>query len=253
MLTQERHSAILRAVGERGSVSVAELTKELNSSESTICRDLAALSAQGLLNKVHGGATVLRSKENRFARKEFAVDYKYKLNTEEKKRIACCAASLITKNDFVFLDAGSSIECIVDYMECRDAVYVTTGVLLARRLARSGFTVFVPAGRIKPITEVIVGSEALQSLSRYNFTIGFFGTNGISLREGFTTPDIEQARIKTAALLRCKRRLILADHSKFDQASAVTFATLREAEVITDRLNDPKFYNYLKITEVDQV
>lgn len=252
MLTQERYAAILRIVGEHGSVTVSDLTAELNSSESTVRRDLSALAAQGLLNKVHGGATAIKSEESLFTREELDVDCKYNLNAEEKRRIARTAASLISKNDFVFLDAGTSTECMIEYLECKDAVYVTTGVLLARKLARGGFTVYVPSGRIKPITEAIVGSETLQSLARYNFTIGFFGSNGITVQDGFTTPDIEEARTKTAALVRCKRRVVLADHTKFDHVSAVTFAALRDAEVITGALSDMQYQNYTKITEVDK-
>ena len=252
MFTQERHAAILRIVSERGAATVSDLVEELHSSESTIRRDLSTLDDQRLLHKVHGGATALESPTVQFTREEYGVDYKYEQNTEEKKRIARRAASLITKNDFVFLDAGTSIEGMVDYLECKEAVYVTTGILLARKLARSGFQVYVPAGRIKPVTEAIVGGESLQALARYNFTLGFFGTNGITLREGFTTPDIEEARTKTAALQRCKRRLVLADHSKFDNASAVTFASLRDAEIITGSLPDAQYRNYTKITEVDK-
>lgn len=59
MLTQERRRKILDLLEEQGSVTVARLSEEFNSSESTIRRDLVALSQLGKLNKVHGGATVL--------------------------------------------------------------------------------------------------------------------------------------------------------------------------------------------------
>lgn len=71
---------------------------------------------------------------------------------------------------------------MADYLECKEAVFVINKVMLARRLARNGIPVYVPAGRIKPVNEAIVGSETLQSLLRYNFTLGFFGTNGIVVR-----------------------------------------------------------------------
>ena len=57
MLTQERHSEIVKIVNERKSVSVVELAHLLDSSESTIRRDLNLLHEQGQINKVHGGAT----------------------------------------------------------------------------------------------------------------------------------------------------------------------------------------------------
>ena len=43
MLTQDRYRAILDLLEEKNSVTVSELTKLLDSSESTIRRDLSAL------------------------------------------------------------------------------------------------------------------------------------------------------------------------------------------------------------------
>ena len=57
MLTEERYAAILKLLEEKKAVSVLELTELLNSSESTIRRDLTALHRMGKLTKVHGGAT----------------------------------------------------------------------------------------------------------------------------------------------------------------------------------------------------
>lgn len=61
MLAQERFERILEILRERQSVTVVELTEKLNTSESTIRRDLTELNRQGLLIKVHGGATAIKS------------------------------------------------------------------------------------------------------------------------------------------------------------------------------------------------
>ena len=61
MLAQERFERILEILREKQSVTVTDLTKWLNTSESTIRRDLTELNRQGLLIKVHGGATAVKS------------------------------------------------------------------------------------------------------------------------------------------------------------------------------------------------
>ena len=61
MLAQERFERILEILREKQSVTVVELTEKLNTSESTIRRDLTELNRQGLLIKVHGGATATQS------------------------------------------------------------------------------------------------------------------------------------------------------------------------------------------------
>ena len=59
MLTEQRQRAILDLLQERKAVTVMELTELLDTSESTIRRDLATLHEMGRLKKVHGGATAL--------------------------------------------------------------------------------------------------------------------------------------------------------------------------------------------------
>lgn len=63
MLTQDRYRAILDLLEEKNSVTVSELTKLLDSSESTIRRDLSALDEMGKLTKV--SAVQLQSPETR--------------------------------------------------------------------------------------------------------------------------------------------------------------------------------------------
>ena len=59
MLTTDRRAQILEILRQNGSVTVSKLAEKFETSESTIRRDLLALSQLGKINKVHGGATVL--------------------------------------------------------------------------------------------------------------------------------------------------------------------------------------------------
>ena len=61
-----------------------------------------------------------------------------------------------------------------------------------------------------------VEREALEQLDKYNFTKGFFGTNGIDLKRGFTTPDQKEAAVKKKAMEQCQKTYILSDASKFN-------------------------------------
>ena len=185
MLAQERFERILEILREKQSVTVVELTEKLNTSESTIRRDLTELNRQGLLIKVHGGATAIKSVLSR----EEEVITKSKKHQEEKRKIAKYAASLINKEDIVYLDAGTTTEMMLDYLREYDVIYVTNGITHARKLMNAGFKVHLIGGEIKAVTEALVGEEALEQLDKYNFTKGFFGTNGIDLKRGFTTPD----------------------------------------------------------------
>lgn len=249
MLTEERYSAILRLLEEKKAVTVTELTRLLDASESTVRRDLVGLHQAGKLNKVHGGATAVA---DRRGAEEAEVELKYALYTEEKRKIAAHAARLVGDNDFVYIDAGTTTEMLADFLNNRRAVYVTNGIRLAMRLAKAGFPVHILSGRVKTKTEAVIGAEAIELLKKYHFTLGFFGTNGISLREGYTTPDVEEAMVKREALSRCGRGYILADPSKAGIVSSVSFGRLCDAAVITTALPDKQIKTQTNVVEVEE-
>ena len=249
MLTEERFAKIVKIVNQEGTVTVLELAQAIGISESTIRRDLNQLDKLGRIRKVHGGATaaVLMSDGH-----ERNMQEKYSRNIEEKRAIAAYAATLVHPNDFVFLDAGSTTEQMAEYLEENTAFYVTNGITLAQKLAARGFKTMLLAGRVKASTDAVIGMEAVSSLARYHFTKGFFGTNGITVAEGFTTPDLEEAANKRAAMEHCRQCYVLADNSKFDTLSNVSFGELGKAKIVTTKGN-VRLKNYKQHTEVIEV
>ena len=85
MLTEQRYEIILELLETRKSVTVTELKEILDTSESTVRRDITALDKMGRLTKVFGGAVSL---ENAVSAYEPTVAQKSDLNIEEKKKIA---------------------------------------------------------------------------------------------------------------------------------------------------------------------
>lgn len=250
MLSEERCSKILTILDKKKAVTVIELVNLLNTSESTIRRDLNALDKQGKLNKVFGGATSLDI-DRQLIVEEKDIKDKYHLNKSDKIKIASYAASLIAKNDFIYIDAGTTTEYMVDFITEKDATYVTNGINQAKKLAKKGLTVFILGGKLKISTEAIIGAQAINDLRKFNFTKGFFGANGVSEKEGLTTPDINEAIVKEAALNCSHKAYILADCSKFGKVFPVTFAECTKASVITTKLKDKKYLEFLDLLEVD--
>ena len=247
MLTEERYQMILRILSDRNAVTVAELSQQLNISESTIRRDLNALADMGKLNKVFGGATALTQSSG-----IYETDVANRMNTmgEEKTAIARYAATLIHDDDFVFIDAGTTTSRLIDFIENDKATYVTNGIIHGQKLTHKGFETYIIGGKIKPLTEAVVGTTGIKSLEGMNFTKAFMGTNGIDIKAGFTTPDIDEARLKEAAVRNSYMTFVLADHSKFRKVCAVTFAPLRIGCIITDDCPDNKYSEMTIVKEV---
>lgn len=235
MIAEERLSRIVNMVNERGAVSVPELMEELNASESTVRRDLQKLDRMGRLNKVHGGATRLREK---YVVTDQSFDRRQTLHIKEKQAIAGYAKTLIEPDDFVFIDGGTTTMCLVDAIEETRAIYLTNSLPHAQRLLAKGCRTLLPGGEVKPATEVLVGSETVNTIRRYHFTVGFWGTNGAGLESGFTTPEFSEAAVKTISIEQTVRPYVLADPSKFDKISLITFAEFSAATVVTSKLSE---------------
>ncbi|MGL4790047.1 MAG: DeoR/GlpR family DNA-binding transcription regulator [Anaerotignaceae bacterium] len=247
ILTEERHSIILDTLKQQGSIKLAELCSTMNISESTVRRDLYLLDKRGLLKKVHGGAVAV---SDNYFHHEYDMEEKATLNTEEKLAIAKYAASLIEDNDFVYIDAGTTTEKMISFINAKNITFVTNGFSIAKELAKKGFSVHVPAGEVKATTEAIIGAECVLSLQTYSFTKCFLGVNGISISSGLTTPTKNEATIKSTAIARSKDIYVLADHSKFDKYTAVTFGELNKVTIITDTLQEKKYLSKTKVLEV---
>ena len=249
MLTEERFAKILSILESMGSVTVQQLMTELNASESTIRRDLNALDANGQLTKIHGGAIL---KTMAYSTKDDNVVSRKEKNRDAKNKIAKYAAEQIAPGDFVYLDAGTTTELMIEYITSHQAVFVTNAISHAKLLAEKGCRVYLLGGEFKSQTEAIVGEEAMEMLSKYNFTKGFWGTNGISVSKGYSTPEIKEAMVKKYSMKNCKRCYILADASKFDQLSSVKFADFEQATILTTELYKPALKKYKNIVEVKE-
>lgn len=247
MLTEERFAKILSILENTGSVTVQQLMTALDASESTIRRDLTTLDANGQLTKVHGGAIL---KNTVYSTRDDEVVHRKEQNKDAKEKIARYAVGLITPGDFVYIDAGTTTECIIDYITNKQAVFVTNAITHAKKLAEHGCTVYILGGEFKAVTEAIVGEEAVVTLEKYNFTKGFWGANGVSIQKGFSTPELKEALVKRKSMENCKECFVLADDSKFNQISSVTFAPFESATVITTGLTQTAFKNCKNVVNI---
>lgn len=136
MLQNERQEKIIKKLKKNNTVKVVDLAKEMAISESTIRRDINELDRKGKLKKVFGGAISINRDIN-FA--ETDVAQRTLINTKEKEMIARYAASLIKDNDFVYIDAGTTTEKMIDYLDKRNVTYITNGITHAKKLIQKGW------------------------------------------------------------------------------------------------------------------
>ena len=170
-MDNQRHQIILNELDKKGNVTVASLVELTGASESSIRRDLVELDHQGFLKRVHGGATLIPKVTQTI---EDPLGKRQLLNADEKKKIAKYAAGMIEANDVVYLDAGSSTLELIEYLDQKEAHYITNGLMQAQQLTLKGFHVVCLCVELRNITGACVCGNTMKSLSRYHFSIGFF-------------------------------------------------------------------------------
>ncbi|MVX65838.1 DeoR family transcriptional regulator [Clostridium chromiireducens] len=251
MFTEERFNIILQELKVKGIVSVTDLVKLLDASESTVRRDLNALDNEGLLKKIHGGAIAIGESTSKH---DYKVNVRQSLNVDEKYEIAKYAASLIEEGDVIYLDAGTTTELIIEFIDAKNITVVTNGIVHAKKLLERGFKTFILGGEVKAITEAIIGNTTVEELKKYNFSKGFFGVNGVSNQSGYTTPDVNEAMVKAQAIKMCRQSYVLADQSKLEKVSFITFGAITDSILITtkiDRNNISYDTNVIEVIKID--
>ena len=244
MLKSKRKQLILEKVMKDKFVSLEYLVKALDTSESTVRRDLDELESERKLRRVHGGAESLH-----FLQEEESNQEKSIKNIQEKTRIAQKAASLIQEYDVIFIDAGTTNELLVNELHDPSVTVVTNSIHHATKLVERNIPTVIIGGVVKRSTDASIGGVALNQIGQLNFDKAFIGINGID--DGFfTTPDMEEGAVKRAILENAKRTYVLADASKLGQTSFAKVAPISRARLITNQTESDVIQKIKEKTEV---
>ena len=227
MLKSERKQVILEELSKHKIVSLEKLVGLLDTSESTVRRDLDELESKNKLRRVHGGAELPHSLQE-----EETIQEKSVKNLQEKKLIAQKASSLIKEKDVIFVDAGSTTAFLIKELEQKDITVVTNSIHHAVQLVDKQIPTVIIGGGVKMTTDASIGGVALNQINQLHFDRAFIGMNGVD--EGyFTTPDMEEGAVKRAILENAKQTYVLADSSKIGQSCFAKVAPIKRAIVIT--------------------
>lgn len=244
MLKSKRKQLILEKVMKDKFVSLEYLVKALNTSESTVRRDLDELESERKLRRVHGGAESLH-----FLQEEESNQEKSIKNIQEKTKIAQKAASLIQEYDVIFIDAGTTNELLVNELHDPSVTVVTNSIHHATKLVERNIPTVIIGGVVKRSTDASIGGVALNQIGQLNFDKAFIGMNGID--DGFfTTPDMEEGAVKRAILENAKRTYVLADASKLGNTSFAKVAPISRARLITNQTESEVIQKIKEKTEV---
>jgi DeoR/GlpR family transcriptional regulator of sugar metabolism len=230
---KERYTQIAELIQTRKRVLVSELASHFNVSEVTIRKDLSHLEEMGICRRFHSGA-ISTAETGIF---DIPVKHKITLAMQLKHRIAKAAVKMIRPDSTIFIDAGSTAHLVSYYLKGqKNLQVVTNSLMVGSELAdETGIEVVMTGGNVRPVSLALVGTIALETIRKVHVDIAFIGAMGVSQERGFTSSTLAEAQCKEAMLSRAQRKVIIADHTKLEEISFATFATLSEVDMlITD-------------------
>jgi DeoR/GlpR family transcriptional regulator of sugar metabolism len=231
VLARQRHAYILERVRSGGGVRVADLVRELEVSDMTIRRDLELLHEQGLLEKVHGGATTVPAS----ALFEPGFSAKVVLQQDAKELIAEAAAALVNPGQAIAISAGTTTYAVARrLLDVPRLTVVTNSVPVADVLYHGGRpdqTVILTGG-VRTPSDALAGPFAVAALRTVNVDLVLMGVHGMDPRAGFTTPNMLEAETDRALVDAARRLVVVADHTKWGVIGVSTIARLGQADLL---------------------
>ena len=205
-----RRDMIMELLESQGRVSVAQLSKEFSTTEVTIRNDLSSMEKDGLLMRVQGGAVMIPKSPE-----ADALDVNIP-NLEQKKVIAKAVADLIRDGDTLFVNCGSTTQCVAEALKCRKNLNVVTNSIPVATILADVPTirVLLLGGEMNAQYGFTYGANAQEQLGQYQAGWAILSVDGVSIPGGITTYHAEEAILDRMMIDGAAHALIVADSTK---------------------------------------
>lgn len=244
-----RQARISQRLWEQGSVSVEILSRELETSQVTIRKDLSDMEARGLLKRVSGGAVPVWKGEEEDGL--FSRVPKVK-NLELKHAVAKEAAAFLEDGDSVIVTSGATPHLTALYANSRKNLKIVTDsfYVAADLCRRQDYQTILLGGELHRGSYFVHGRDAVRQASRYMADKAILTMDGVDPRAGLTTLRVEGADTLKSILERARFRIIVADITKIGTESFCHIGPVTIADVlVTNETKDPEKLRLLKEIE----
>lgn len=215
---ERRRERIISYITRHGSARVEQLAEHFDVSAMTIHRDLEALAADNLLERIRGGARSVSPSMS-----ELAVGQRRHLHRTTKEALCAAAARLIPEGAVVAIDDSTTLEALVEQLPERAPSALITHSLKAmsdhrRRAGMMDIRLIACGGLYFAETDSFLGTTTTAQLNQLSADISFVSTT--ALREtgdsaALFHPDMEAADTKRAVIGIGAIKVLVLDSSKF--------------------------------------
>ncbi len=251
MKPEDRRERIAALVRQASRVSVDELAALLGTSRETVRRDLAVLSEQGVVRKVHGGAVHAQTAL------ESPLGDRRATARLEKVAIGRAAAALLREGDSILIDAGSTTTYFAEELgKAGRFTVITNSTLVANELwnAPKRSQVYLMGGLYFGDNHEILGPQVVEQIQRVYadhavITIGAIDPSGICMDF-----NADEAYVARAMIASARHVTVLADSSKLGRHALFQVCGPEKIHrLVTDRAPDEAIASVMRAAGVDIV
>lgn len=157
---------------------------------------------------------------------------------EEKQRIAERAAEFIKDGDYIFVDSGSTVCNLVDFIKTMNVTVLTNNLdFIIRALPYPNIQIITFSGILNRdyYSFTSIDERSAEILSSYNFTKAFMAATGVTVQYGAMNSLLSDNQLKTTAVNRAQEVYLLVDHTKFGKVTIKSYGSLEQIDtIITD-------------------
>ncbi len=247
LTSKQRGDQILALIFRDGHVEVKALAREMAVSEATIRRDLRTLADAGKIELVYGGATLPRPSD-------FSFRSKAARNVDAKREIGRLAAGLVTDEERIFLDSGTTCFEMCQFMRRRRNLHV---IVNSTRLAvelgvGAEIGIILIGGHYRQDRMDAVGPLAMSTIEQLRGYLAFIGADGLSMDFGVTASDIDSAHLYRQVIRNAREAVLLVDHSKFLTPSLFKICEFEDiSRLVTDQKPRSEWIEFLNTRGIE--
>ena len=229
------------------SVSLDSLCDIFKISKNTIRRYINELVEKGSVKKVYGGVTAVIKDLIPFEERNIKNNY-------QKTAIAKVASDFVNDGDVIFIDSGTTTLNMIEFLKNKNDVTILTNSLnvIIIALPFPNLNVICTGGSLIRKTNSFEVINNLTIFKDYNINKSFMAATGISISNGATNSSPLEYKIKKIIVEKSNELYLLADSSKFDISSLMTYCQLTDIDyLITDKKPSEKYIEFFEENKIN--
>ncbi|MBS7255815.1 DeoR/GlpR family DNA-binding transcription regulator [Flavobacterium branchiicola] len=242
MLKKERHQFILGKFNNVEKINTIDLALELNISEDTIRRDFNELHNKGLIDKVYGGAFLVKDK----SKNVFDITI---INEDKKMAVGKKALSFLSEGQVIIMSGGTTnlSFCKLIPIDFTATIY-TYSLPIAMQLSQHpNIELIFIGGKLQKKAMVTIGIDVVQVLSKIKADVCFLGVSSLDVNQGLTEMGYEVSVIKKEMINASNKIIVLATSDKINGTMPHKVCGLDKIDAIVTELNpkSPKIKKFV--------